>query len=254
MSSEVCLFALRNAVAEIKNVCPSITSTFIFRENGEVIAEDQEASQFVVDNAQEVHRAISEKASCLGGLESVTFKGQQNQVSVTKVDEFCIAYGASNDADERTIIGLTRVLIPTMLKLVQQIYPAASKPSEIPVEVAEAEPTPTLAEPLEPLLPSAPVNQLLVENLRGLGGFLGNSDHIRIESAVLAKWRDVFGDREITEVIIEETSTGKQVRCKYQPIKDAKLEGKGVIQIPDKLLLALGTHKGALVTVKPIVE
>ena len=49
MSTEACTLALRNALNEIKNVCPEITNTFIFRENGEIVAEDQDTTQEAID-------------------------------------------------------------------------------------------------------------------------------------------------------------------------------------------------------------
>ena len=48
MSNEASSAALRNALSEMKNVCPEITSTFIFRENGEIVAEDQTTTQATI--------------------------------------------------------------------------------------------------------------------------------------------------------------------------------------------------------------
>ena len=97
-------------------------------------------------------------------------------------------------------------------------------------------------------------NQFMVENLKRIGNFLGNSDIVNIDRAAIASWKEQFGDKDIKEVSLEETRTGKKIRCKFQPIKDAKLEGKGILQIPEKIQQALQTKKGALVIVKPIVE
>ena len=44
------------------------------------------------------------------------------------------------------------------------------------------------------------------------------------------------------------------MRCKFKPLKDQKLEGKGIIQMPEKAQLTLQTKKGALVMVKPVIE
>jgi hypothetical protein len=94
----------------------------------------------------------------------------------------------------------------------------------------------------------------MVENLTGFGGLLGSSDVVRIDSALVARWKSMFGDKKIEEVQVEETSTGKQMRCRFKPTKDPKLEGKGVIQVPEKAMQNLQTRKGALVIVKPIIE
>ena len=44
----------------------------------------------------------------------------------------------------------------------------------------------------------------------------------------------MFGVKEIKEVAVEETISGKKIRCKLQSIKDSQLEGKGVIQLSEK--------------------
>jgi hypothetical protein len=64
----------------------------------------------------------------------------------------------------------------------------------------------------------------------------------------------LFGDKEVKQVILEETVAGKRISCKVQPIKNSDLEGKGVVQIPDKMQQALQVKKGSLVLVKPVVE
>lgn len=102
----------------------------------------------------------------------------------------------------------------------------------------------------EPLLPEPPVNQLIVENL---GGLLVPSDTVRIDSAILSQWESLYQDIKIEEVEIE-TFGGKTVRCKVKPIKDSKYEGKGIIQIPEKLQITLEIKKGELVKAKPIIE
>jgi hypothetical protein len=101
-----------------------------------------------------------------------------------------------------------------------------------------------------PVLPEPPVTQVIVESLSGL---LIKSDTVRIDNSVIARWNDLYGDRKIQEVDLEALD-GKTTRCKFKPIKDSKYEGKGVIQMPEKIQLALGTSSGELVMVKPAVE
>jgi hypothetical protein len=102
----------------------------------------------------------------------------------------------------------------------------------------------------EAVLPEPPVSQLIVENL---GGLLVPSDTVRIDNAVLTQWNELYNEREIGEVEIE-TFDGKSTRCKVKPIKDAKYEGKGIIQMPEKVQLTLEIKKGELVRVKPVIE
>jgi hypothetical protein len=63
----------------------------------------------------------------------------------------------------------------------------------------------------------------------------------------------MYDDREVEEVEIA-TFGGKSVRCKVKPIKDAKSEGKGLVQIHEKMQSALEVRKGELVRVKPVIE
>jgi hypothetical protein len=84
-------------------------------------------------------------------------------------------------------------------------------------------------------------------------GLLSPSDTVRIDNSVIEKWNELYEDKTIEEADIE-TFSGKSVRCKVKPIKNAKLEGQGKVQIPGKMQLVLDIKKGELVRVKPVVE
>jgi hypothetical protein len=83
-----------------------------------------------------------------------------------------------------------------------------------------------------------------------IGGLLVPCDIVRVDSEVIAKWHDIYGDKEITQVHIE-TLEGKAIICRFKPIKKSSHNGKGIIQFPEKVLQALQTSKGKLVIVKP---
>jgi hypothetical protein len=207
------------------------------------------------------------------------------------MNDFFLTTVESNEADEKYINTLARVLIPTVVKLVDQIHPASMNDETVateqpePVEEHETEvanneedfqPEPqepiaeeTIAPEPEPiqeelpaeeppakeegnglLLPEPPVTQFIIENL---GGLLVPSDTVRIDSAVITQWNDLYGDKKLEEVEIE-TLMGKVTRCKFKPIKDSKYQGKGIIQMPEKIQLTLESAKGELVMVKPVVE
>ena len=201
-----------------------------------------------VCNLQEAVRALTEKADTIGGIESITFKGEKVRAKVTTFNDFYVATVASNQADEKTVTNLTRVMIPTMLNLVQEIYPSSQNHSQGHAYKPAPEPE-TFASP-EPQLPETQVNQYTVESL-GFSNFLSDTDLVRIDSALIAQWMELYGKRNITEIIIEDPETGKTIRCGFKPIKDSKLEGKGVILMPEKIQVALGIQKGAQVTIKP---
>jgi hypothetical protein len=102
----------------------------------------------------------------------------------------------------------------------------------------------------EPLISHPPVNQLMVERI---GGLLVRVDTVRIDEEVVAKWSDLYEGKEIKLASIE-TLDGKTTTCKFKPIKEAKDNAKGIIQIPEKILQTLHTSNGKLVMVKPVIE
>ena len=69
----------------------------------------------------------------------------------------------------------------------------------------------------------------------------------------MTKWEELYKGNKIMEVEIG-TFDGKTMRCKVKTIKDSKYEGKGIIQMPEKIQLALEIKKGELVRAKPIIE
>jgi hypothetical protein len=126
------------------------------------------------------------------------------------------------------------------------------KPNEEPVKepaekhekhvAAEAGPQKTLPEPQ--------VKQFIVETV---GGLFASPDIVRIDCDTLSQWAELYEDKRIEEATVE-TFGGKSARCKLKPLKNAKLEGKGIIQIPETIQQTLEVRKGELVRVKPVIE
>jgi hypothetical protein len=271
MNSEVYALALQNALNEIKNVCSDISNVFIFTEDAKIIAKDKNTDEETINSAMDAFNAITERANAIGSLKSATFHGTNGHVNIACRNHLHLVIVASKEADEHYVNTLTRVLVPAVLELVEKIHPASIEDGslknidesavnnhgeELPVEKNVTKPKPEPAEgktPFEnsePWLPEPPVHQLIVENLRGL---LVPSDTVRIDNAVIIQWKDLYGDKEIEEVDVE-TLNGKTTRCKFKPIKTSKYEGKGIVQMPEKIQLTLQTAKGELVMVKPVVE
>ncbi|MEM3623026.1 MAG: hypothetical protein QXR76_04570 [Candidatus Bathyarchaeia archaeon] len=269
MDSELYSFALKNALNEMLNVCPDITSAFMFKKDGEITIGDGKTSEKTIMRVTDLFDDILEKADAIGGFKCAVINGNMGRVNVSSMGEFYLVTVTPAKADMNYVNTLTNVLIPTVLKLLDKIHPAPIKsapPSlEIETEAPKVEePEENVEEPIqettieekkrtaepEPLLPEPPVSQLIVENL---GGLLVPSDTVRIDSVVLTQWNELYNDREIAEVEIE-TFDGKSTRCKVKPIKDAKYEGKGIIQMPEKIQLTLEIKKGELVRVKPVIE
>jgi hypothetical protein len=279
MSTEECVLVLQSTLNEIKNVCPQVSHAFIFNQGRDILAKDTDTDETTANNTIEAFQAINKKAKHSGGLDSVSFEGEDSRASIFRVNNFYLATVSSKEADERTLFALTRVIVPTVLRLVEIIQPRLANVPTNPIaednieEIVTAEngetqlsPDETLANETkqvevpesnvdsEPLLPEPPVTQFMVENLGGLSRLIGAQDTVRIDHDVISQWANLYGDRVIDEVQVEETQTGKRARCRFKPIKDSDSEGKGIIQLPEKVQSILQTKKGALVMVKPIIK
>jgi predicted regulator of Ras-like GTPase activity (Roadblock/LC7/MglB family) len=272
MNNEVYASALQNTLNEIKNVCSDISAAFIFTEDGKVLAKDENTKEETINKAVDAFNAITKRADAIGGLESVTFHGANGRANIARVNDLYFFTVTSEEADEHYVNTLTRVLVPIVLKLVKKIHPASTEDDslrnipespvnnyekELPVKENVTKPEPEPAEEKtpfeinpEPWLPEPPVHQLIVENLRGL---LVPSDTVRIDNAIIAEWKNLYGSKALEEVDVE-TLNGNATRCKFKPIKDSKYERKGIVQIPEKIQLTLQTAKGELAMVKPVVE
>jgi len=249
MSTEARNLALKDTLNEIRNVCPDISHTFVFRENGEILAEDDDTSEVSVNNTQETFRALVERATVGGGIESVTFGGAESKVDVIRFNDLFITAISSNSADEKTVSNLIRVMIPTTLKIVQNIYPSIKSRPQGPAFEPKQESCET-----ELIAPEVQASEYKVENLSVFGGFLVDPETAYIDSALTVQWVEAYGDRPIKQISLEAPSTGKTVQCKFQPLKGEKYENKGIIQLSEKTQTALGIKKGTTVLIKPVLE
>ncbi len=273
MDSEVYSFALKNTLNEIHEVCPGIKNLFIFRENGEILAGDEKTAEKSIVRGIDALDGMLEKAEAMDGVERMVFEGRKGRLNVSHMNDLYIVTVTGKDADVNYIGDITQILMSTVLKLVKKISPASTdgdleeveeEPEESIVEHVEEDTEELAGEPEtteqeeheesetepESILPKAEVNQFIVENL---GGLLVSGDTVRIDNDILLKWKEMYEDRKIEEVEIE-TFGGKSTRCKLKPIKDAKYEGKGIIQTPEKIQTILEIRKGELVRVKPVIE
>jgi len=273
MYNEVYSFALKNTLDEIQKNCPDIKNTFVLTENCELIAADENTPKKTLNHAIETLKELLEKADAIGGLEDITIQGLNGRINVSHIEEIYLVTVTSREADLNHVNTVSRILVPTVLKLLEKLAPAPLKknpprletepenpqvesmeePAEQDIERPETDTTeesPKLEDRLDRVFPEPPVNQFIVEDLKG---FLAPSDTVRIDSKTIGQWDELFEDMIVEEAEIE-TFGGKSIRCKVKPIKNPKLDGQGKIQIPGKLQLALEIKKGELVRVKPVVE
>lgn len=260
MSDEIYTFALKNTLNEIRNACPTVTQAFIFTENAEIISADENTDDATLHSAANAIKAIIQRADAVGGIDAVTFNNTNGKTHITHIGNFYLTTITSKETDENYINSLTQVLVPVVLKLVAKIHNASTDYGTFITEKPEAAET-SEQEPMveetnaadlepEPFLPKPPVNQLIIDNLNGL---LAPSDTVRIDNTTITQWKKLYPNKKIGQVEAEALN-GKTTRCKFKPIKDSKHEGKGAIQMPEKIQLALQTKKGELVMIKPVIE
>jgi len=258
--------ALQTIIGEFKNISPELASTFIFKKDGEILACTEAITEDQAKRLVAAYNDIADQSEIIGGLENLTIQGVGNQLNIASMNNCYLATASSPAADEKMVKALTCVIVPTVMKLLDQISPALPNSQLFDIEKPEVgqveetvqqpeEPPPVESAPdvpaitPEPIFPKPPVNQFMVEKL---GRLLVASDTVRVDKDVAAKWKDIYGDKEITQVNVE-TLEGKSVICKFKPMKEGDGGAKGIIKIPEKILQALETSEGKLVIVKPII-
>jgi len=289
MNEEVYAAALKNALVEIKNVCPDISKAYILMDNGTIVAGDDQAVDPSVKTAVNSLQTMTEKALSVGGLNDLLIDGDKGKVYVSQVNGMYSVMALSKRADLPFLRTVTGIILPTILKVLNGITsetvlpnplksapivphtlfkPAPSKPlveEEEAIEETVEEPEETdKPKPLETHeaeteaetevespepITDLPSHQLIVDRL---GGLMVRADTVQIDFEILERWGSLLDVKEIREVDIE-TFRGKTTRCKVKVISDQKFEGRGMIRIPEKTCEALETKRGELVRVKPVV-
>jgi hypothetical protein len=261
-----CSSALQTVIDEFKNLSPETTNALIFKNNGQTIANTQATSEDQTKKLILNFGSIASQAQSIDGVETLTIQAADSQLNITAIDNFYLATVSSRQANTKIVNSLTQVLVPTVVGLIDQIactpkenqVPVTVQPQEssrmeavLPVEDEPTiEPIPEPQGPYEPIPPSTPTKQFMVEKI---GDLLVAADTVRIDGDIVAQWSELYGGKQFTMVNIEALD-GKKITCKFKAIKEAKNSVKGIIQIPEKILQTLQTEKGKLVMVKPVVE
>jgi hypothetical protein len=260
--------AISAVIGELKTLSPDIAHAAAFKLNGETIAGSEGTTP---EQTQALITSITgiTNTDCIGGIENLVIQDVNTQLAVSAVGEVYLAALFSRNADQKIIKALLGVVVPTVIRLSALTTSVEVEKTQQPAEnlestepQIEAAPSPVQEEPQtetakpestsepEPFLLSTPTAQFMVEKI---GGLLVPSDTVRIDGDVIEKWQDAYGGKHFGLVNIE-TLEGKTVACKFKPLKDARANAKGIIQIPERLIQALGSDKGQLVMVSPVVK
>lgn len=262
MTNETYAFALKNALTEIRNVCSDVQTCFLFDKEAAVVAGDAETPEATIEKVVRSLEGILEKADTIGGLNSLVIEGNKGNVHISCVNDMYLTMITSKNADMKYLETVARVLIPTVIKLLDSLDPTPLR--QLP-------PSPTLLEPEEERelqeeideeeeeskevkeepLPELelPSNQLIVESF---GGLLVRSDTVYISEDIMSQWDNLLDGKEINLVEVE-SFNGKTKQCKVKTLNDSKLENKAVIRVPEKVCQMLDIKKGELVRVKPVI-
>lgn len=267
MSNEAYAFALKNALTEIRNVCPDVQTCFLFDKDATVVAGDAETPEATLERVVSSLEGILEKVDTIGGLNSLVVECSKGNVHISCVNDMYLTMVASKKADMKYLETVARVLIPTVIKLLDSLGPTPLKhfsPSrtslkrgmeedlreeEEPREEIEEEESKEAEEEPTPEL-ELPSNQLIVESF---GGLLVRNDTVQISEDIMSQWEELLDGKEINLVEVE-SFNGKTSQCKVKTLDYLKLENRAVIRIPEKLCHTLDVKKGELVRIKPVIN
>ncbi len=273
MANDAYRLALQDTLDGMTYSFPFIRNALIFSESGRIIAVHDKTCREEAVRAVDALDEMLNKASLLDNLENAVFEGAKGWLNISRFNDLFLVTVVSSMADVDRARACASVILPTVIKVLRRVnlIPAKENLEELEVEHEQSiardskeeddetvqktkidEHTNKSAEGIEstPVLPEPQVNQFIVENL---GGLFVSSDTVRIDEELLSKWKEMYPDMKVEEVEIA-TFGGKSVRCKVKPIKDKKFEGKGLVQIHEKVQSTLEIKKGELVKVKPVIE
>jgi hypothetical protein len=238
--SQAQIFALRTAVVEIKKLEPHLQSIFLFQKDGQVIAKDDQTRAEQVRALASFFGTLVNRAENVDALTDFSLAGSKSTLNLCCIGELYAGTVFSRETDQKTVEALTKITLPTIIKMVNQMTPTIIQEETVPSK-------PLQNSNVNP--PRVPVNQFIVEKI---SGFLTSQDTVCIDQKIVENWINLYADREIREVNLESIS-GKTTRCKFKPNKNPK-QLSGTILVPEKILAEMKIGKGELVMVAPVVD
>jgi predicted regulator of Ras-like GTPase activity (Roadblock/LC7/MglB family) len=132
MNKDAYTTALKTTLKEIQNICPDIKSSFIFTKEGTIIAGDSEASDTTIKKALHSFQSVRDKADAIGGLHELSVNGAEGHIQISQVNDIYLATTTSKNADTKYLQSITRVIVPTVLRLLKNISQAPA-PLKLPL-------------------------------------------------------------------------------------------------------------------------
>lgn len=237
--------ALRNALNEVRNIFPDIKCSFLFDENGKFITGDEKTDEKTVRKASQSIDDILEKAESIGGLETIAINGSERRVQISRVDNMYLTMVTPKKADMTYIRTIARVIIPTVIKLMDNISSTPLKPFSPPPKQEQKEENEGTSAP--------PYNQLIVKTISGLFTRFMQPNRVEIDEKILTEWSQGYNEGKEVEEVEVESLGGKKTRCEVEEIQDFDLKDKGLVRMPEKIQMNLGVKEGEQVRVKPVL-
>ena len=265
MTDETRSFALETTLNEIRTACPNVQASFLLDKEANIIARDSETSEADVEQISELLDAMLEKADAIGGLDALVIEGSKGNVHLSSIEDMYLTLVAPKKADMENLQTIPRVLIPTVIKILDILPTSPKRPiPKIPVtepeKMEEEEPEEDeideeeieedeIDEEASDIENEPSSTQLIVESYSGLWV---RGDTVQISKQVAETWQDALHGKEVDLVEVE-TFNGRSSQFKVKTLDDSKIEGR-IIRIPEKGCHTLKVKKGELVRVKPLAE
>ncbi|XHH09304.1 MAG: hypothetical protein ACFCUE_01385 [Candidatus Bathyarchaeia archaeon] len=273
---ELNVSALETTLNEIKTAYPGVSSLMVLDGSNQVIARDRSTNDELVHHVSSSFEKITKKSAITGRIDNLTFKGTYQNIFFSRHQDIYLATVASNQISQKEVTRLTNILFPTTYKVIQEVV-SFKQEKKTPQSIEEAKPKtieppstppqtqqPTTYNPKIPTPEPAPISKpapieileakFKVENISGFSVVSSSLDSVFLDRALIGEWRERYGVNSVDEVLVTAVESKKTSRCAFQPIKNSKLEGVGVVQVSHKVQASLGVKKGSLVIVKPVLK
>ncbi|MCL4430076.1 MAG: hypothetical protein M1167_04920 [Chloroflexi bacterium] len=113
--------ALQTVLDEFKTLSPEITSALVFKGNGQTIASVGAANEDQTKKLVLNFGGIAEQAQAIGGVENLTIQAADSQLNITAMNSLYLATVSSRGANQEIVKSLTQVVVPTVVRLIDQI-------------------------------------------------------------------------------------------------------------------------------------
>ncbi len=272
MNREPYAIALDTALTEIQKAYPGIHHSFLFTNTGSMVSKDPETDEETIDNVLEAFEELKEKTEAIGGLKNFSASTEKGKLVISSLDDMYLVLATSEEADENQIHSIKDVILPIILKSVEQISSTHRRQTLSETEQEEETEEDTEEETEEPEeefeetedeseedLEEEPEEEpslekeLVVDVLTGF--FAGDS--VQVDAETLMEWTNEASGKGKTRVPIDhvrvETFAGNSTLCKVKEISDGRLKRKSKVRIPEKICNTLALRKGDKVKVKPLL-